>query len=186
MKKSPHGQMKRNIDEVMDCCLSPPMGIGGASLGTERRVEAVLRVLQRIPEKAYRALCEKADDFVWFIPVANWEGMVTPFPCTVPATNDLVAMANVLYLSPNLEFCDLPFVIAVVAHELAHIGLNHKLRADAATYEKQENEAWSTITAWGFEKEKRAYMKVRKQEADEDEKEKQKVLKALRKLKAKA
>jgi hypothetical protein len=45
--------------------------------------------------------------------------------------------------------------VAVIAHELAHIFLNHtnQLNPDPA----QETEVWQTLDAWGFSEEVRAY-----------------------------
>jgi hypothetical protein len=171
---------KRSIHEVTNCLLFPFTGLGG-NPETEARVAAVASVLQRIPEKAYRALCEKADEFEWFIPETCLEAMVKEFPCTVPETNDLVARAKILYLSPDLEFRDSMFAIAVVAHELAHIFLNHNAGHNTEeNYDGQERDAWRTVEAWGFQKEKRAYEKIREKEAREDKRAVDKIQRVLK------
>jgi hypothetical protein len=164
-------QRKRTMQEVMDSLLLPFAGLCG-NPETEVRVRAVANVLQRIPEKAYHALCEKVDEFVWFTPGTNPEAMVQEFPCTMPETNDFVARTKILYLSPSLEFRDPMFVVAVVAHELAHVLLIHNAGANTeANYQNQEREAWRTMAAWGFENEKRAYKKVREKEDREEARE---------------
>lgn len=153
--------MKRTIQEVMDSLLFP----GGFSVSpmTERRLSAVMEVLQRIPEDAYNGLKEKVEEFVWFIPNEGVGAMVIPFPCTVPATENTVALAKVLYLPPAMESRDFAVVVAGVAHELAHIFLNHDSSPTSAVNAKQEKEAWCTVKKWGFEKEERAHAKFYKE-----------------------
>jgi len=171
----------RTFNEIVGSLLFPFTGIGGPSPEVETRVSAAANVLQRIPDKAYRVLCDKADDFVWFIPEASMEGMVREFPCTAPETDRLVARAKIFYLSPNLELRDPMFVIAVVAHEFAHIFLGHNAgRNDEGSYERQEQEAWRTVAAWGFEKEKRNWEKTRAKEAREDAREIEKIKRVLK------
>jgi hypothetical protein len=171
-------QWKRTMQEVEESLLLPFAGIC-VNPETEARVAAVASVLQRIPEKAYRALCEKVDDFEWFIPETCLGGMIREFPCTVPETNDLAGKAKILYLSPDLEFRDSMFAIAVVAHEFAHMFLNHNTGFnDQTTYKKQERGAWRTVAAWGFEKEKRAYEKIREKETRQEAREIEKAKRA--------
>lgn len=153
---------KRSIEEVTSNPLFPG-GIGGSTPNTEVRLYAVIDVLQRIPEEAYRSLSERWCEFVWFIPIEATGAMVTAFPCTLPPTKDYAAMAKVLYLPPDMESLDSLLSVAAVAHELAHIFLNHDLFNNNATYAKQEREAWRTTKAWGFEKENRAHAKLYKE-----------------------
>ena len=45
-------------------------------------------------------------------------------------------------------------VIAVVAHELAHVFLGHPVSGSTtAEYDANEEQAWKQVRAWGFEKE---------------------------------
>jgi hypothetical protein len=157
--------------------LFPFLGLG-VQPGTENRLRAVAEVLQRIPEKAYRSLCDRPDEFEWFIPNEGQGGMVRDFPCTVPETEQYVAKARVLYLSPMLESRPFPAVVATVAHELAHIFLNHNAGANnPADYGRQEQETWRTLRTWGFRKEERALRTVYKALEHEE----QRVLTRLRK-----
>jgi hypothetical protein len=145
---------KRSIGEVTEGPLFPYLGGLGAQPETEKRLYAVAEVLQRLPDEAYRSLANKAEEFQWFIPIDARGAMVTSFVCTAPG------LAKVLYLPPDLESCPSPVVVTEVAHELAHIFLNHKdVAVDAATYKKQEKEVWRILKAWGFEKETRAHAK---------------------------
>jgi hypothetical protein len=172
ISKSGEKRMK-NIRELRDAQSSPlfPFLGLGVQLGTENRLYAVVEVLQRIPEKAYRSLCDRFDEFEWFIPVEELGGMVRDFPCTMPETKKNVAMARVLYLGPVLESRPFQVVVATVAHELAHIFLNHKTLINAADYGRQEQETWRTIRTWGFRKEERALVKFHKALEQEEQRE---------------
>jgi hypothetical protein len=57
---------------------------------------------------------------------------------------------SVLYLSPMLERRAYGFVIACVAHELAHIALGHSVFQTAKENPAQEAAAWKLVDAWGF------------------------------------
>jgi hypothetical protein len=56
-----------------------------------------------------------------------------------------------------LEEIDLDIAVAVVAHELAHILLGHKIRVDRETYEIQEKSAWNKVVEWRFTKEEKKH-----------------------------
>ena len=173
ISKSGEKRMK-NIRELRDAQSSPlfPFLGLGVQLGTENRLYAVAEVLQRIPEKAYRSLCDRLDEFEWFIPADEQGAMVRDFPCTIPKTKKYVAMARVLYLAPVLESRPFPAVVATVAHELAHIFLNHNpIANNAADYNRQEQEAWRTVRTWGFRKEERALVKFHKTLEQEEQRE---------------
>jgi hypothetical protein len=151
----------RTLEQVIDDPLWPSQGLipdPAASL----RHRAIVNILVRLPEDAYVKLTEKADEFSWFIPDMIHGGMVMPFPCTIPEESlgggvRRVAHAKVLYLSPGLEQCSFDVAVASVAHELAHIFLNHDLWPEDPG--KQEDEAWQTVIAWGFKTEERAHKK---------------------------
>ena len=135
-----------------------------------KRNFAITEVLGRIPEKDYKKLLEKADEFCWFVPDEDQLAMCQPFPVTHPrerAENGLVqgARAEVIYLSPKLEGKKLDIVIAVIAHELAHIYAGHKTICPPDVYEIQEKEAWQLVQKWGFDEEYKVYKKYREKEA---------------------
>src|SRR5262249_41730962 len=136
----------------------PYTGLSGVYAAAETlRHRAVDEVLCRIPEEDYQKLCGLIGDFLWFIPrdEDNY-GEIKPFPVTVepPQDANLRPYAKVLYLSPTLEKRPPALVVAVVAHELAHLVLSHRLHnKDRASYDKQEAEAWERACSWGFEQE---------------------------------
>jgi len=71
--------------------------------------------------------------------------------------------AAVLYLSPMLERRAVDIVVAVVAHEFAHIVLRHILFfLTPDEYDRQEQEVFSRIREWGFENEARKHAVLRK------------------------
>ncbi len=162
----------RKAVQVQFCELMPFLGLGGANPGQETRHGACLNVLMRLPQKDFVRLKRKADSFHWFIPDAGTLGLLHPFPPTVPERKlqtqrgkpprTIVEMARVLYLSPYLEG-ELAVAIAVVAHELAHVVLNHELVTNSNRQdEAQEAQAWAKVREWGFTKEERQYKKWRK------------------------
>jgi hypothetical protein len=144
----------RSVEQVVNDPLWPPQGLSPDPTASFRH-RAIANVLLRIPEDAYIKLTGKSDEFSWFIPDEQLGGMVMPFRCTMPRRRTRVAMAKVLYLSPGLERRSFDVAVASVAHELAHIFLNHDVIT--SDYDKQEREAWETVKAWGFEKEERAH-----------------------------
>lgn len=151
-------RLNRSLDQVIDDFLWPNQGMG-VDASENVRYAAVERVLRQMPEPAYAKLAEKVDEFIWFIPDAAVGAVVMPFPCTVPESEDLTAVAKVLYLGPALERRSFDFVVACVAHELAHIVLNHELYNHPDRYVAQEDEAWQTVKSWGFEHEERVHRK---------------------------
>jgi hypothetical protein len=56
----------------------------------------------------------------------------------------------VLHLSPTLERASLAVAIATVAHELAHVALEHDLYTQPGDYQEQEDETWRLVDEWGF------------------------------------
>lgn len=141
----------------------PFLGLG-VEPGTEVRVMAILEVLRRLPEKDYRRL-EELDgnnEFQWFIPNPCWLGGAYPFPANIygetEGNMELAPYAKVIYLSPVIEDgVEYEIAVAVVAHELAHIILSHKVRPDPNTYDKQEKEAWEKVIEWSFKEEERKH-----------------------------
>lgn len=150
----------RNIDTLMEDRILPhTMRLGDAEKG--RRDKAILEVLQTIPEDVYKKLIDCIDNFRWFIPHEYTYGVVCPFPTTTPGqilkegqTNH--SALNVLYLSPVLEKDEIEWtvVVAVVAHELAHIALDHELFIPNTKEEAiAEGEVYKMLCEWGFKEE---------------------------------
>ncbi len=123
------------------------------------RYQAIQEVLYSIPDDDYQKLKDKAFEFQWFIPDKNNLSGVYPFFLDKKAIKskdgkiELAAHAQVLYLSPILERRGWDVVVAVIAHELAHLILGHKLIVPKKDYDKQEHEAFQCVCKWGFGKE---------------------------------
>jgi hypothetical protein len=155
----------RASEDVQNDLIMPFLGLGGAEPGTEVRVTAVMEVLRRLPGKDYRTLKGKAvddDEFQWFIPMYECLGEVYPFFANIFSEErigelELKPYAKVIFLSARLEEIDFDISVAVVAHELAHIVLGHKVRTDNETYEAQERFAWNKVIEWGFTKEEKKH-----------------------------
>lgn len=157
--------MNRSLDQVVFDPLWPQSGPSPDPF-IDLRHRAIAEVLQRIPEDAYAKLNDLVADFVWFIPASSLGAQVMPFPCTMPEEKGRVAMAKVLYLSPTLERRSYRFVVACVAHELAHIFLGHALFT-GLEYGEQEKEAWALVIQWGFKEEERLHAKFYSRKAAE-------------------
>ncbi len=148
----------RDVDTLMeDYILPPTTGLGDVE--DSRRSSAIKEVLQTIPEDIYKKLIDSIDDFVWFLPHEHTHGGGYPFPTTTPKrtlkTGETInSVSNVLYLSPMLENDDIEWlvVVAVVAHELAHIALHHETMTKTE-YDAQEDEVYKSLCEWGFEEE---------------------------------
>lgn len=139
----------------------PQVGLGADPYESKRHF-AVAEVLQRVPPSWYKKLIEHCDAFIWYIPHTLTYGETMPFSATVyPESNKSGLQereyAQVVYLSPRLEDVSSDVTLAVVAHELAHLCLGHKLRCNNETYNIQEKAAWRLIREWGFEKEFKEY-----------------------------
>jgi hypothetical protein len=142
--------------------LSPDIG--------EPKNAAIIEVLRRIPEADFQRLDEKVDTFEWYLPTYEQLAEVRPFFCTHPEEPPeegkltMKSYARVLYLSPLLVDVAKDVAVAVVAHELAHILLDHELiNSSRETYDHQEDEAWNLARQWGFAKEIEARDRYRSQ-----------------------
>jgi hypothetical protein len=130
-----------------------------------RRWQAIAEVLCRIPEDDYDKLVKMIDSFTWFIPHEDARSMVYPFFVTVfPETKEgemrVAPYAQVIYLSPTLETRRIAWavVVAVVAHELAHLVLGHTVTGcSEERYVRQEEEVFDRLCVWGFRREVRAH-----------------------------
>lgn len=145
-------------EQVVEDGLWPGVELGGPDHRGSRRHSAIATVLGRIPEDDYRKLKEAARSFTWFIPLYEEYGMVYPFPVTHPGEESKTgqtesACARVLYLSPRLEEAAWDIVVAVVAHELAHIAVCHELFPDGAQDQTQEDIVFQRVCEWGFQRE---------------------------------
>ena len=123
---------------------------------TDRRHAAIIEVLCRIPADAYQSIVEQIDSFQWFVPHNLSYGKVEPVTATestelIPGKP--VSWNRLIYLSPRLEDESVEVTTAVVAHELAHIALNHELWPSTKKYDLQERQAFDCICKWGFERE---------------------------------
>jgi hypothetical protein len=116
-------------------------------------------------------LKDKAFEFTWFIPHERVLGEIEPFVANVENVKipgrggkkiRLAPHARVIYLSPRLEHTAWDIILAVVAHELAHIVLDHDLISQPGKYEAQENEAFEGICKWGFEAEAKKHRALQK------------------------
>jgi hypothetical protein len=150
----------RDVDTLMeDYILPPTTGLGDVE--DSRRSSAIKEVLQTIPEDVYKKLIDSIDDFVWFLPHEHTHGGLLPFFTTTPkrvlkATGRTInSSSNVLYLSPMLENDDIEWavVVAVVAHELAHIALAHELITNLEEETIKEDEVYKSLCEWGFKEE---------------------------------
>lgn len=135
----------------------------GVQPGTEVRMAAIMEVLRRLPKRDYRTLKRKADhnEFQWFIPLYESLGEIYPFPANVFKERigklEMMPYAKVIFLSSRVEEIDFNIAVAVVAHELAHIILGHKIRTDDETYKIQEESTWNKVIQWGFAEEEKKH-----------------------------
>lgn len=139
----------RSIEEVQG------QGVFPGEAPQDRRHQAIMEVLRRLPPDAYAQYCDAFYSFWYFIPHEQQDGGCCPFTWTVDADlkDDVKAYAKVLYLSPRLERAAWDIIVATVVHELAHIILNHKLWNRPQEYNAQEEEVFRITCAWGFESE---------------------------------
>jgi hypothetical protein len=152
----------RTIDQVANEDFLWPlsqMKTGAINPNENIRYSAISEVLRCIPNEDYGRLRPKAEEFQWFIPDKDNLSGVYPFFLDRKAVKskdgkiELAAHAQVLYLSPILERRAWDVVVAVVAHELAHFVLGHKLITPKEDYDKQEHEVFQCVCKWGFDKE---------------------------------
>jgi hypothetical protein len=121
-----------------------------------KRLRAVFDVLCRLSDDDYDRVKALAGTFSWFLPDTFSLGMVYPFTAMYQSPGSTSPVARVIYLATGLEAddCEPETPVAVVAHELAHVALGHRLcAASAAEYHAQEEESWAQVCRWGFERE---------------------------------
>lgn len=155
----------RQFQKILGDGLWPPKD--GISPNPEQSVrhKAIYEVLCSLPEEGYQKLIEKVELFNWYIPSHRVGGEVMPFPVTMTGeqleNDSFMDLSIVLYLSPRLEAACYDSVFAVVAHELAHLVLDHKLFIREG-YDDQEKEAWELVAKWGFGREARKHQGIMK------------------------
>lgn len=172
----------RDMNDVCYGLLSPSAGMS-VDPSENQRIAAVFEVLRRIPDHDYEALVELVETFSWFIPHEMVLGMCYPFPASADKTlllpegigfspDNLREHAVVLYLNPKLERSAWDIAVAVVAHELAHVFMRHRLRtASNEEYEKQEQEAFDCLVRWGFKAEAKKHAALCKRRSTLEEKD---------------
>lgn len=130
------------------------------------RYRAIAEVLTAMPDEDYETYKTKVNTVYWYIPGTWCRAEVQPVHATIfpedkgGAELQDLPYAAMIYLAPKLEDAAWDIVVAVVAHELAHIILGHNLVAPVDVCERQEDEAWQRITDWGFGKEARKHNRI--------------------------
>ncbi len=156
MKSHTDLKIKRSYNQIIDDRLWPGHGISPDPMASVRH-QAIYAVLSVLPDDSYSKLVEMVDGFHWFIPRYELLGQVFPFVADYQPPSEgsmkYADVARVLYLSPSLEKTSFRITMAVIAHELAHLVLGHKVYTSGEEYPKQESEAWELVDKWGFEKE---------------------------------
>jgi len=132
-----------------------------------KRLQALEEVLCTLPPKEYETLQQQSGRFQWYIPHSLILGQVHPFAAVEPAEGK-GRYARVVFLSQLLEQHDRAVVLTVVAHELAHVILDHQLHnLDHSLYEQQEQQARAALCRWGYRSEcEAAEAMLREIEAD--------------------
>jgi hypothetical protein len=127
----------------------------------DRRHQVIAEVLARLPEDVYQRLARRKASkrsFDWFVPEAGVFGLVFPFDVNFRAKKGrlqrlgqtwLCPHARIIYLSPLLELRGWDCLVYVVAHELAHISLNHAPETGGdENAVRAEREAFRRACAW--------------------------------------
>lgn len=152
----------RSLDRILEDGLWPMYGANPADPEDSNRLLALAEVLQRMSEEDYQKLCQESDHFEIYIPDFLQGAEVRPFTWNVEEEG-LAPYAKVLFLSPMLEQRSFDIVVAIVAHELAHLALKHKLFTKTPEeYDRQEEDAWERVVRWGFEKQWKKWSAVTK------------------------
>ena len=124
---------------------------------SDKRHEALTKVMRGIPKDDYQKLVAriKRENINLFIDPKNNFGKVHLFDCPSKV---------MVYLSPILEdLSEIGRVKAVIAHELAHIVLDHKPESPGSPeYQHQEDKAWELASEWGFQKDVENHLELKK------------------------
>lgn len=167
----------RTFEEALELIWIPAWGLCPDLY--EKRTAAILEVARRLPNEIVETLEAKADSFHWFIPKPRILAGVYPFPITFKGTKEeekssefgiVGRFSKVLYLSPNLEKTSFAIAVASVAHELAHIVLNHPTAGvpKPRIYWAAEKAAWKLVDSWGFSREAKKHAQLYKRREKND------------------
>jgi hypothetical protein len=143
----------RTFDDIDNDCLWDTRQLGGQN--QDRRRQALVEVLRRIPETDYDRLKAFADVLNWAVPPKYCLAQANAFPAVkkIEIGRGKVRGVIVVFLTPNLEETAEDIRLGVIAHELAHLVLGHKLRwRNAEQYDAQEEDVFRRLCEWGFEK----------------------------------
>lgn len=154
----------RTLEEVSEDRLLPAGGgLGAYDPFQSQRHLAIAHVLCSIPPGDYQRLTDLVHSFCWFVPHYQTYGEIQPFPITVEEEGVPFGdtYSKVLYLSPRLEHAAWDITVAAVAHELAHIALEHRVFV-GEEYDAQEAAAWLRVCDWGFEREAKKHEALNK------------------------
>lgn len=158
----------REFEQIKSDGLYPAERPGPNDQDCDRRCQAIVMVLSRLPEVPYQRLkrlkCSKRRSFDWFVPRLEIQGLVFPFLPNVRPRNDaepterfgdsiLLPYARIVYVSPILEFAGWDNLVYVVAHELAHVYLNHAMHSFDSEGRRAEREVYRRVISWGFARE---------------------------------
>jgi hypothetical protein len=163
-------QYNRSEDEAIGLLWMPSWGI--CPDFRQRRNAAILEVARRLPNDATETLEAKAESFWWFIPHERMLARVLPFVITHEEAEEEFGTAKyiigryskVLYLGPILEKISFDIVVVIVAHELAHIFLDHPMTGvPQPTYWVNEEATWQLVDSWGFDQEAKKEEQFHKQ-----------------------
>jgi hypothetical protein len=105
----------------------------------------ILTVLRRLPTKDIEALNER--EFLFVAPPPNFLGLVFAWPRSIKVGQKIVYFSPILLSLPPEE------IYATVAHELAHVLLDHDDAPSARAREIAEEgdrQADDFVKAWGF------------------------------------
>ena len=156
-------KIRRSLGQVFEDGLWPALGIGPADPMEGQRFLALAVVLLTLPQDDYNKLRKEFEeaDLSFYIPHPATYGEIRP-------------EEQFVYFSPLLERVAFSRVLAVVAHELAHIVLGHhrKLAVTPEEEKKREEEAWALVRKWGFEREARIHLAQRKRRETMEQREK--------------
>lgn len=118
-------------------------------LPDDQRHKALVEVMCRIPEEDFEILVGERETFIWFIPDVAVTGAVQTFSLSHQKGEVLGAFSRVLYLSPGLENEKFEVIVKEVAHQLAHIVLEHEScpQTEGVT---DEDQAFELVVEWGL------------------------------------
>jgi hypothetical protein len=142
---------KRSLEALRD--VWPVHGISDVAPEESRRHFALAAVLTHLPKRDFQRFADAMENITWFIPDWRVRAWTQPVRRLVEG-DESAGHPAFLYLSPMLENEPYALLLAVVAHEVAHLVLGHTyLHHDDRTDLRQEEEAWQKAASWGLEQE---------------------------------